>query len=163
MSSPDVQTKEGQVAKNVIDPDLRQQALNEIFESLQRESPASPEVKAKAADFTRQTAGDLFESGWILACQEQVKRNKHVAARPVAEVPAVKPVTGYTDDITADLQARRDARRQRLMGSLEQKMANTHAPFDAIHDNVMLKFFTNKGITSATAQKLLAAVKELSK
>jgi len=51
----------------------------------------------------------------------------------------------------------------RRIANVAKNINETHAVFDRHHEGVMRKRFGEEGITAATAEKLVAAVKEKSR
>lgn len=142
---------------DMINAGLRQEALNQAVAKLRRESkPVSDLARPVVEQMERETAEQMFASSWHTAKQMQIQQNKHVAGRKPVEAPLPKPIDGLPPEI----QARMEASRRKMAEMAQNSNASMYEAFDRKHEEMMLSFFTRLGITAATVEKVVAAVKE---
>jgi hypothetical protein len=159
--SSDPRTKEAEMA-DTIDKGLYNEAVDQIVSALSADSKSSPEVKQIMAAHTRTTAERMFASAWHTARQLEEEQRKHVASR----APLTPPKrNSRLDSFPPEVRERLERNRTQIDEMFAKNMASNYAMVDEHHEKTLLALFMRKelGIGRATAEKLVAAVKEKSK
>lgn len=146
---------------DTIDPNLRQEAVQQIFNHLQREGDPSPTVQAMVKKDREDTAAQMFSDAWYGARRMQVGYLKHKATLP-------KPFTppALDEKELANLSPERQEAKRRIH-ALKVKAFTPREDLSAVRDEaqrkVLIKTFTDSHVTEATANKLAALVIEMTK